>query len=155
MLHFLTRYAPIALVAAACTAAMAQVYDVCDPYVIEDDRDCDDPRECMHDLIFDGPYLGCYGVAVPDMMQCDLGTPAPVPTPPIWCSKGSTTWCRSFKVVNQKLRGSCYDGWWDDGCKNCTAYYCAEIELYVNMGGGCQAFSCTHLKSCGNCCKPT
>ena len=64
--------------------------------------------------------------------------------------------CQAQLPTDVRTVGTCYNGWWDDGCMHCDTYVCAAGAAYQSIDslGACQNLRCTLIWTCRDCCVP-
>jgi hypothetical protein len=64
--------------------------------------------------------------------------------------------CQAELPTDIRKRGTCYNGWWDDGCIHCNTYVCGSWVEYqsIDSNGACQTSRCSGTYTCSNCCIP-
>ena len=122
-------------------ALYAQSLDQCDDATLETNADCDNLSPCDSGetgVCYDSESIyHTYGYCV---NPCGAGTQQ--------CA---------LKKNAIRLKGTCHNGWWDDGCLHCGEYYCVQLMLYEykDSNGECINLLCLDYPLLGEAgCKP-
>lgn len=126
-LYVVTLFVSTVLLVTNVHSVIGQDLGDCDQATGESNADCDYVETCLPDSCYVNPSNIC----------------------------GITT--RRTLPYENRLAGSCYNGYWDNGCVNCEDYWCAAVVRYVDIDqfGECQDPTCTHVSGLQNACVPT